>query len=135
MSIYNDLMIIETAKKIQSELSNLLPSTEAAELNDQITQILADTSLSDPRKAIAVLKVIEQYSKAHERFIELLPDDVQAQAVRFEPVPGENLPVPPGPLYVCPVDPSHYRTVLQFKGEQCPEHEVDLISEDKLKGC
>lgn len=47
----------------------------------------------------------------------------------YQPVPGKDVPLPPGPIMVCPEDPDHYRTFQREVGETlyCPVHRVPLI--------
>jgi hypothetical protein len=58
---------------------------------------------------------------------------LRALGREFEPLPGEGGEIPPGTVMVCPVDPGHYRRRLQFRGQRlrCPEHEVDLVPEER----
>lgn len=47
----------------------------------------------------------------------------------YQPVPGKDVPLPPGPVMVCPRDPAHYRTFQREIGEtlRCPVHQVPLV--------
>lgn len=47
----------------------------------------------------------------------------------YQPVPGKDFPLPPGPIMVCPRDPAHYRTFQREIGEtlRCPVHQVPLV--------
>jgi hypothetical protein len=49
----------------------------------------------------------------------------------YQPIPGEDFPLPPGPLMVCPKDPAHYRTFQREVGEtpRCPVHDVPLVQD------
>ena len=47
----------------------------------------------------------------------------------YQPVPGKDVPLPPGPVMVCPRDPTHYMTFQREIGETlcCPVHQVPLV--------
>ena len=51
---------------------------------------------------------------------------------RFAPMAGEDPARPPGSLFVCPVDPAHYRVYQREVGEDltCPKHGVPLRQAD-----
>ena len=50
----------------------------------------------------------------------------------YQPVPGKDVPMPPGRLMACPEDPSHYQTFQREVGEtlRCPVHDVPLVPGD-----
>ena len=50
----------------------------------------------------------------------------------YVPLPGEDIPLPPGPRMVCPVDPAHYQIFRREADEEliCPEHGVRLVLAD-----
>jgi hypothetical protein len=49
---------------------------------------------------------------------------------------GDEWEIPAGTVMVCPKNPSHYRMRLQFVGQRlrCPEHDVDLVPEESIRG-
>lgn len=49
----------------------------------------------------------------------------------YQPIAGDDIPLPPGPVMVCPKDPAHYRTFQREVGEtrRCPVHDVPLVAE------
>jgi hypothetical protein len=47
----------------------------------------------------------------------------------YQPVPGKDVPLPPGRVMVCPEDPAHYQSFEREIGEtlRCPVHHVSLV--------
>jgi hypothetical protein len=46
----------------------------------------------------------------------------------YQPVPGKDVPLPPGRVMVCPENPAHYQSFEREIGEalRCPVHRVPL---------
>jgi hypothetical protein len=132
----DDTAIINAAQRLRDDLASLLTPADAAALDRRIVDALnlAIDAKGREHAAATVLEAIEQYSKAHHRFRELFSEQEHNPSERYQGVPGLSLAKEPGALYVCPVDPSHYQQILQFKGQRlwCSQHEVELVPEDKL---
>jgi hypothetical protein len=150
---------LEAIRALKSELRQLLEPEEAERLNRRLGQYLrwARSPAHRERALTRALAAIREHPRVRDRFGEILkevlgPEGVEAleqkppfphylsaglsQVVlvrKFEPLPGEGGEIPPGTVMVCPVDPGHYRRRLQFRGQRlrCPEHEVDLVPEER----
>jgi hypothetical protein len=96
---------------------------------------------SDLERLRAYLKTTGLPRKERDRLETLLVqaeggDEVALERIRqvavergYQPVPGKDIALPPGPLMVCPEDPSHYQIYQRELGEtlRCPVHEVPLV--------
>jgi predicted component of type VI protein secretion system len=92
---------------------------------ERLRQYLQQEGMALKERSVAeeLLKAAESGDKAAFNRIEQV-----ARERGFQPLPGDDDALPPGPLYVCPVDPSHYRAYQREVGQDlvCPEHEVPL---------
>jgi hypothetical protein len=148
---------LEAIRALKSELRQLLGPEEAKRLNRRLGRYLrwARSPARRERALTRALAAIREHPRVRDRFGEILkevlgPEGVEALeqkppllafsdawhavwAREFEPLPGEGGEIPPGTVMVCPVDPGHYRRRLQFRGQRlrCPEHEVDLVPEER----
>jgi hypothetical protein len=101
------------AMAMQSELARVRTLLQTAELRPEerarIEALLAEAEGGDE----VALARIEQV--AFER--------------GYQPVPGKDVPLPPGRVMVCPEDPVHYQTFEREIGEtlRCPVHQVPLV--------
>lgn len=92
------------------QLSALLQQSGLSQEERQINQELLEKAAQGD---VAALRRLEQATR---------------ERTSFTPIPGDDPALPPGPLFVCPVDPAHYRAYRRDVGEDliCPEHGVPL---------
>jgi hypothetical protein len=132
---------LEAIRALKSELHQLLEPEEAKRLNRRLGQYLRWARFPEHRERALTraLAAIREYPpQVRDRLAEILRrEGVEERTRLFEPLPGpEPIPLPPGTLMVCPMDPGHYRRRLQFAGQRlrCPDHEVDLVPEQSIRG-
>jgi hypothetical protein len=103
----------------EAKLLQLRTLLQQAELNPKERRVAEELLEKAARGDEVALRQIEQ--AARER-----------GGLSFTPVPGEDPALPPGPLFVCPIDPEHYRAYQREVGVDltCPEHGVPLRQAD-----
>ncbi len=99
----------------EAKLLHLRTSLQEAELGPEERRVAEGLLDKAARGDRAALRQIEQ--AARER-----------SGSGSGPMPGQDLARPSGPLFVCPVDPTHYRASYPEVGPDliCPEHGVPL---------
>ena len=91
------------------------------------------TAHSELARLRAFLQTAELTPEERARLETLLAEaeggDEVALTRGYQPVPGKDVPLPPGPVMICPEDPAHYRTFQREIGEtlRCPVHQVPLV--------
>lgn len=136
---YSDQELLQAIQALQARLSQILPNDQVRELEIRLQTAMAD--IDDPRqrpKAITqALEVIRIFPAARD---ELRAELIRQAGLRSEDrlgmklvdIIGDGEAVRPGERVVCPVDPTHLRKLLRIKGERCPQHNVELITESSV---
>jgi len=138
MKMNEEELYIEAIRALKSELRELLGPEEGERLAHLLEQDL-DRARSPEHREQALTRALSRVGE-HPVLRERLGRIVEAlggaeAAVRlYERLPSGEEPVPAGTVMVCPVDPSHYRKRLQYKGQRfrCPQHGVDLVPEQEV---
>jgi hypothetical protein len=116
-------------KDKSERIKNLVePLFEHVEEPDDIAEAIAQS-----------LEVIQEYPEANDDLkkrllgIDSTRGDVLPSS-GYEPTPGKGDPISFGEdeFYVCPKDPTHLRTTRRIKGQQCPQHQVELVPESSI---
>lgn len=127
---------LEAIQYLRQELSMWLSPEDAESLHAELDSLLG--SFENPaerqrpitgEEVAQAWESIDHYPQARQRLEELRIESLE----RYQAPPGGPDPVPPGPLWVCPKDPSHYKRYVLKAGERlrCPQHDVDLVRADQ----
>jgi hypothetical protein len=128
---------LEAIQFLRQELRTWLSSEDAESLEAELGIVLGSFETPDERPRIITG---EEVGRAWE-FIARYPQALQRLEVlraespewKYQGPPGLPVEVPPGPVLVCPKDPSHYQRYVLKTGERlrCPQHDVDLVPPDQ----
>jgi len=126
---------LKAIQYLRQELAIWLSAEELKSLRKDLDLALGpfETPAARPhaitgKEVARALEAIAGYPQARRRFEEL-----GGSSMRYQAPPGGQNPLPPGPLRVCPRDPTHYKRYVLKAGERlrCPKHRVDLVPHDQ----
>lgn len=138
MKSFTDAEWLTAIRDTLADLNETLPKAKSEELKNLLEPLSDDEEEPDVlASAIAQsLEIIQEFPEVHKDLKKRLigMDRTGGDTVsdsNYEATPGKGDAIPPGDegYFVCPTDPAHLRTRRRIKGQQCPQHQVELIPE------
>jgi hypothetical protein len=135
--MYETKDVLEGARAIRPYLKELLEATQAAEIDQELAQLLAQSQVGQ-KVDNRILKLLANYEGTRTWTAAFLEHNLPPQLARlYLPPPGRTNPIPGVMRYICPEgDYVWYRRSVGEPIPQCPTHQLDLVRSDpaRVKG-
>jgi hypothetical protein len=141
MAGYTEQEILIAIAVLRREIPHLLPEQDARQLEEQLAKVLGgcgEETKESGQKLVEAMEIIQNYPQAQNRLTALLYQQIELRSESHRGVFGDETPpgigeaVKPGAVWVCPDEPGHFRTRLRFKGQRCPQHNVELVPAESI---
>ena len=126
--MYDAKDILKGARTIRSHLTELLEASQAAEMDENLAELLAEFETGSKVDS-QILKLIAKHEATRTWMAAFLEHHLPPQLARFySPPPGNTGPIPGVMRYVCPEGDYHwFRHRVGEPIPQCPIHQLDLV--------